>query len=54
MYSASPEVFCDFNSQGYQPKRVVLEKEEKKSLVLENTAAQPFVAAGLKCLSIDI
>lgn len=44
----------DFNSQGYQPKRVVLEKEEKKNLVLENVATQPFVAAGLKCLSIDI
>lgn len=56
VYSASPEVCFggDFNSQCYQPKRVVLEKEEKKNLVLENAVAQPFVAAGLKCLSIDI
>jgi len=46
--------FCGCNSRGYQPKRVVLEKEEKKNLVLESAVAQPFVAAGWKCLSIDI
>lgn len=54
MYSAAPEGVFDFNSQGYRPRRVALEKEEKKNLVLEKAAALPFVAVALKCLSIDI